>query len=128
MKSFKNFYLESISDQESWDSLKEYWQEKGIEINPKVWENKLGKYARPYSIKVPKEKRNQGLGTAVMQSIIDLADQQQRILVMTPSTDFGASSVERLKKFYKRFGFVENKGKNKDFSISETLYRNPKKK
>jgi len=63
-----------------------------------------------------------------MKSIINLADQQERILVLTPSTDFGASSTERLKKFYKKFGFIENKGRNKDFAISQTMYRNPLKK
>ena len=28
-------------------------------------------------------------------------------------------------KFYKRFGFVENKGRKKDFTISEGMYREP---
>jgi hypothetical protein len=30
-----------------------------------------------------------------------------------------------LKDFYKRFGFVENKGRNKDFSTRNTMYRDP---
>ena len=62
-----------------------------------------------------------------MLSLIDLANKQQRILVITPSIDFGASSVERLKKFYKKLGFVDNKGKNKDFTISQTMYKIPNK-
>ena len=36
------------------------------------------------------------------------------------------TSQARLKKFYKKFGFVENKGRNKDFEISELMYREPK--
>lgn len=111
-----------------WDSLTDYWKQKNIIINPSIYENTLGRYIRPNKIIIPKELRGQGLGTQVMQSLINLADQQQRILVITPSTDFGASSVERLKRFYKKFGFVENKGKNKDFSISQTMYRNPIKR
>jgi hypothetical protein len=49
-----------------------------------------------------------------------------QVVTLTPSTDYGASSVSRLKKFYKQFGFVENKGRNKDYEISEAMYRLPK--
>jgi predicted GNAT family N-acyltransferase len=118
---------ESSLDQSEWDQLSHYWKQKNIIIGPSVWENSLGRYARPNKIIVPKEIRNSGIGSSVMQSIIDLADQQERIIVLTPSTDFGASSTERLKKFYKKFGFIENKGRNKDFTISQTMYRNPLK-
>lgn len=45
--------------------------------------------------------------------------------MLTPSKDFGGTSVKRLTDFYKRFGFVENKGKNKDFTIRDTMYRVP---
>ena len=75
-------------------------------------------------IVVPKEKRNTGIGTDAMQQIIDYADQSGKRVALSPSSDFGGSK-ERLKEFYKRFGFVENKGRNKDFSISETMYREP---
>lgn len=75
-------------------------------------------------IVVPKEKRNTGIGTDAMQQIIDYADQSGKRVALSTSSDFGGSK-ERLKEFYKRFGFVENKGKNKDFSISETMYREP---
>jgi len=61
-----------------------------------------------------------------MQDIIDYADKNKKKIVLTPSTDFGGTSVNRLKSFYKRFGFVENKGRNKDFQIRDTMYRLPK--
>ena len=66
-------------------------------------------------------------GTEYMEELIDLADNKGKMIALTPSTDFGATSIPRLKKFYKRFGFVENKGKNKDYEISETMYRQPRK-
>jgi GNAT superfamily N-acetyltransferase len=118
---------EGSSDQLEWDRLSGYWKEGNVIVEPSIWENSLGRYVRPNKIIIPKEKRNQGLGTKVLQSIITLADSQERTLVLSPSTDFGASSVERLKRFYKRFGFVENRGRNKDFGISQTLYRIPTK-
>jgi len=76
-------------------------------------------------IQVPKEMRKQGVGSEVMQQLSEFADQQGKTIALSPSTDFGASSVNRLKDFYKRFGFIENKGRNKDFSISELMYRLP---
>lgn len=76
-------------------------------------------------IALPKGARGQGLGSRAMQMITQYADSVGKRIVLSPSKDFGASSVDRLKKFYKRFGFVENKGRNKDYSISDTMYREP---
>jgi predicted GNAT family acetyltransferase len=76
-------------------------------------------------IEVPKEQRGSGIGTDVMNQIINYADSTGNKVTLTPSTDFGGTSVSRLKDFYNKFGFVENKGKNKDFSTRETMYRSP---
>lgn len=78
-------------------------------------------------IEVPKQMRQKGVGTEAMQDLTQYADEQGKTMALSPSTDFGATSVTRLKDFYKRFGFVENKGRNKDFSISESMYRLPAK-
>ena len=77
-------------------------------------------------IEIPNTLRGSGTGTKAMEDIIAYADKLKRRIVLTPSTDFGATSVGRLKEFYKRFGFVENKGRNKDFSTSQAMYRDPK--
>lgn len=79
------------------------------------------------TIRVPEGERGQGTGTKMMQEIIGYADAQGKRIVLSPSTDFGATSKARLTKFYKRFGFVENKGKNKDFSTREAMLREPQK-
>jgi hypothetical protein len=55
----------------------------------------------------------------------DLADAQNRTIVLSPSRDFGATSIERLRKFYKRFGFVRNWKNKKDYTISQAMYRRP---
>jgi hypothetical protein len=65
------------------------------------------------------------IGTKAMEDIIKYADENNKRIVLTPSTDFGGTSVKRLKDFYKNFGFIENTGKNKDFTTKETMYRNP---
>jgi predicted GNAT family N-acyltransferase len=78
-------------------------------------------------IVVPKEQRKSGIGSQIMNDLASYADVNNAKITLSPSTDFGGTSVARLKDFYKKFGFVENKGKNKDFSISETMYRDSQK-
>lgn len=77
-------------------------------------------------IVVPKEKRGTGIGSDFMMDLTRYADSKGKAISLTPSADFGGSK-SRLTEFYKRFGFVENKGKNKDYEISEAMYRPAKK-
>lgn len=74
---------------------------------------------------VPEADRGAGTGTRVMRELLDQADDTGTTVALTPSADFGGS-LPRLKKFYKSLGFVENKGRNKDFSISESMFRAPR--
>ena len=69
--------------------------------------------------------KGEGNGTRFMNDLIKVADQKGWILVLTPDASLGGSSVSRLKRFYKRFGFKENKGRNTDFSTRESMIRNP---
>lgn len=83
-----------------------------------------GKVVTLSRIVVPDDARNSGTGTAVMQRLTRWADQNGKTLALSPSGDFGGNKA-RLGDFYKRFGFVENKGRAKDYEISETMYREP---
>lgn len=74
-------------------------------------------------IVVPKEARGQGVGTKVFDDLTSFADKFDLMIVLTPSKDLGGSSVTRLRKFYQRFGFVRNLGRNKDFRTMETMLR-----
>jgi predicted GNAT family acetyltransferase len=74
---------------------------------------------------VPEKWREKGLGTKVVQNIIDQADKAGKTVTLTPSKDFGGTKA-RLIKFYKGLGFVENKGKNRDYEIMDSMYRTPK--
>lgn len=74
-------------------------------------------------IVIPKDKRGEGIGTKVMNLIIQYADAQNKPIYLTPSKDFGASSVSRLEQFYKQFGF--KKKDKSDFSTRETMVRLP---
>lgn len=72
---------------------------------------------------VPKSERGAKVGSRVMQEIIDYADSNELAVYLTPSKDFGASSLARLKRFYKSFGFKDKP--RSDFSEKETMVRYP---
>jgi len=75
------------------------------------------------SIVVPKDKRGIGIGKEVMAMITDYADEVEMPIYLTPSTGLGASSVSRLEKFYKGFGF--KKKPREDFSTRHRMVRYP---
>ena len=75
-------------------------------------------------IEVSGDDRNAGQGTKAMQDIVDRMDREGAIIALTPDDAFGGNK-NRLIKFYKRFGFVANKGRNKDFRFRETMIRYP---
>jgi len=69
-----------------------------------------------------------GLGSKMIRMLTRYADTHGRRLLLTPGQRdpvHGTTSRDRLVKFYKRFGFVENTGRNKDFSISAGMLREP---
>lgn len=69
-------------------------------------------------------KKGEGAGSRVMAALTAYADATGKQIALTPSGDFGGT-VSRLRQFYKRLGFVENKGRNKDFGTRETMIREP---
>jgi len=71
---------------------------------------------------IPKEDRNKGIGTSVMNDLIDYANTNKKDIFLTPSGDFGGNK-NRLINFYKNLGFVFNKGKNKDYRSRELMIK-----
>ena len=63
-----------------------------------------------------------------MKDLCDYADANNKRILLSPGykdDHHGTTSHGRLVSVYKRFGFVQNKGRNKDFRISHTMIRNP---
>lgn len=81
-----------------------------------------GNQATLSKVVVPKDQRGKGLGTEFMQALTKAADSDGAQLALSPSSDFGGNKA-KLIEFYKRFGFVPNKGRSMDFSISESMRR-----
>ena len=80
---------------------------------------------RLHSIILKGDVKEEGYGTQIMNDIITYADQNNKIVTLTASNSYGSSKT-RLIGFYKRFGFVPNKGRNKDFRFQDTMIREPK--
>lgn len=94
---------------------------------PEVEMSVTGNPQRGYTVNkivVPSDARGQGVGTRVMREILQSADNEGATVSLTPSQDFGGA-VSRLREWYKSLGFVPNKGRNRDFEISEDMYRLP---
>ena len=115
------------------DSALKELDERGISINNKdlldgynlknLILDKSGDIVKISAI-VTKEQ-GKGDGTRFMNDLLDIADRKGWILALTPDTSFGGSSVSRLKNFYKRFGFKDNKGRNTNFATRESMVRPP---
>lgn len=73
---------------------------------------------------VKKDERGQGYGREIFEAINAYADSTGKTITLTPDSSFGTSK-SALVRFYKSLGYVMNKGRNKDYSISELMYRRP---
>ena len=79
---------------------------------------------------VKEEHRGTGVGTKVMNSITKFADAENLPIVLIPEPDDDNVSPKKLMDFYKKFGFIINKGKRMDYTFSmpfaTTMYRMPR--
>lgn len=75
-------------------------------------------------IEVPAASRGVGVANAVMTALLFEADANGDTVALTPSDHWGAN-VNRLRSWYRRLGFVPNKGRTRDLEISEDMYRHP---
>ena len=73
---------------------------------------------------VKQNLRNKGIGQSILNDIIDYADKNGKTITLTPTSQY--LTKNRLTNWYKKNGFVENKGRNTNYSISDTMYRLPK--
>lgn len=76
-------------------------------------------------IVIKKDVRQEGIGSRILNDLINYADKNKQIITLTPSSDYGGNK-NRLIQFYKRFGFKHNKGQYKNFEFSDAMIRYPK--
>ena len=93
----------------------------------------MGSRFRPSTVElaeiwIDKPAQGSGVGTAIMNELVQWADSNGLAIHLSlgdKSQGRGTTSSNRLRKFYKSFGFVDNKGRNADYSISSQMYRRP---
>lgn len=75
-------------------------------------------------IYVPPNERNSGIGSDIFKQIQQYAKEKRKPIVLRPEPEKGQKV--NLDRFYKRLGFVHNKGRNIDFGLSsptaKTMY------
>jgi hypothetical protein len=72
-------------------------------------------------IQVKKDQRGRGVGGQVMNDLLKYADDNNYIIVLSPSE----IKTAKLIKWYKSFDFMENKNRNKDFRFMSRMIRYP---
>lgn len=135
LKTFKEFVNEnivydvipifnSLGDMQIKDKFHLYYKDKEIG-KAYLYVRSLGDVLILNEIEIDSNFRERGYATKFMKQLVKLADQMQIKMSLNPDS-YKGSNKERLKKFYSRFGFYLNKGKDKDYSISELMIRQPK--
>lgn len=103
---------------QSLEDVRGAWADSGIDFDL----SERGDVVTVSKIVVPESLRERGVGTRAMEQLAAWADANGKHLALSPSSDFGGNK-KRLTEFYKRFGFKENKGKSRVFSVSESMVR-----
>jgi hypothetical protein len=65
------------------------------------------------------------IGTKIMTDLVKYADDNMKIITLTPDNIDGVS-VNVLTQFYKKFGFKMNKGHNKNYEYMDLMIKYPK--
>ena len=74
-------------------------------------------------IEIFEDYRREGYATQVMNQIIDYANDKGATIILTPYLK--NITKKNLSDWYKSFGFIMNKGRNKDFTHKELMYKLP---
>ena len=83
-----------------------------------------GRFLVLNQIKINADFRGSGYAQETMEQIINFANDNNKILALTPSSDFGANK-NKLIGWYKSLGFIMNKGRNKDYETMELMFKEP---
>ena len=76
-------------------------------------------------IEIFEDYRKEGYATQVMNQIIDYANDKGATIILTPDPYLKNITKKNLSDWYKSFGFIMNKGRNKDFTHKELMYKLP---
>ena len=119
-----SYYLKNLEEQ----PFKQLEQEqKPLGIDSYITINNNGNIVL-HNLRVEKDKRKQGLGSAFMEELCNKADSMGKTIELNlgDKSSGETTSKSRLIDFYRRFGFVRNFGRTKDYRLNCQMYRRPK--
>lgn len=105
MKTFDTFINES---QEVLNKISKSWERKHPGMRFSIYQSSVNPTnIQLHSIKVPKDKRNQGIGSRAIKGLINYAKRNKQTVSLTPQAEKNKKAA--LERFYKRAGFKKNK-------------------
>lgn len=127
MKTFNQFILEAKPPKEdAHKTMTRNWERrpghKGLNIYITKSETPHGPQYRVHDLFVPPHLRGKGIGTRVMDGATKMADNIGASMSLNQAPEKG-----KLQKFYKGFDFVRNRGRNKDFTTTDSHIRKARK-
>jgi GNAT superfamily N-acetyltransferase len=125
MKTYKEFIGEAKQPKpDAPQTTSKNWERKhpGMKLHAYPSHNDT---VRLQTLEVPKEQRGRGIGSKAVEAIKKVANKQNKRVTLTPQAERGYK--KKLDTFYLEKGFKRNAGRNKDFSVSDTMIWDPKK-
>jgi GNAT superfamily N-acetyltransferase len=87
-----------------------------------LWVESRWGWAELSILRVPWDRRGQGVFRRVVDVLTEAADLAGVGLAVTPTGEFGAD-LERLRRFYEGYGFVRNTGERRDWDTTADYIR-----
>lgn len=87
----------------------------------KIWAFESSNRIELQQIEIPFEHRGRGIGSEIIKRLQKYAHSVGKPIVLRPKAERGRK--RDLERFYKRLGFVDNKGRNMDYTLSSPMSR-----
>lgn len=103
-----------------------------VDIYPRKAPDAYGRKISELSeLVIPEGQRGKGTGSKIMDELVRRADDEGVTLILDPDPSVRGgkrtkAGIKRLQEFYKRFGFLVNRGRRGDTTISAGMVRPPK--
>lgn len=85
----------------------------------KLWAFESNERIELQQIEVAKEHRGKGVGERIIETLKTYARSVGKPIVLRPEAERGRK--KDLERFYKRLGFVNNSGRNMDYTLSSPM-------
>lgn len=128
MKTFRQFLEEANAPKsDAHKTISRNWERKPGHQGLNVYVSKKEHEGTPnievHDLWVPKHLRGKGVGGRIMKGLTRHADKIKATMSLNQAPEKGYKT--KLSDFYKKHGFVPNKGKKRNLSISNTHIRQP---